>query len=535
VTVTQTPGDTITKTADPTTAFGVGQQITYTFTVKNTGNVTLSGLAIHDTEAPPASPLISGPTCPTTTLAPGGSVICTAIDTVTLADLNNGSISDTATTTATPPDDVPITSMPSTATVAVTQTPAIGILKTADPTTVSKLGQVITYTYAVTNAGDVPLSNISVTDTQTPPAGPLASGPTCPASSIPTPGSTVFCTSTYTVSQADLDHGTITDTAVATAAANGQPVSSPPSLATVKVSQSAAITLTKTASPGTFSQVGQVITYTFVVTNSGNVTLSDPTVADTQTAPAGKLTNPPTCSTATLAPAASTTCTGQYAVTQADIDHGSIHDSAVATATPPDRITVTSNTDSATVTATRTPALTVGKTATPTTISFAGELIVIDFTVTNTGNVTLSGVTVTDNQIAASGTVGAPPACPGATAGAASTIAPGQTIVCLATYVTAAGDLSRGYIEDSAAASGTAPGSTTPTVSAPATLTVAVNPAALASTTATTTTSTSSLATTGAQTLTSVKAAAAMIMLGVLVTFGAARRKRQIKPRERKR
>jgi uncharacterized repeat protein (TIGR01451 family) len=458
-------------------------------------------------------------------------VACTGTYTVTLNDLNSPSIADTATATVTPPDQVPITSMAATAAVPVSHTPAVSIIKTANPTTVSRVGQVITYTFAVTNAGDVPLTAAAVTDTQTSPAGPLTSGPTCPTSSLPTPGETVNCTATYTVTQADIDHGTISDTALDTAiASNGQPVTSAPSPATVTATQTPAITLTKTATPATFSKVGQLITYTFGVDNTGNVTLSQLTIADTQTAPATKLNTAPTCLTATLAPAASTTCSAQYAVTQADIDHGSIHDTAIATATPPDPATVTSNPASATVTATRTPALAVIKTADPSAVTTIGEPITFHFTVTNTGNVTLTDVTVTDTQIAASGTLEAPPDCPGATARAGPTIAPGQTIVCSATYIAASGDLSRGYIKDSATASGTDPQLTTPTRSAAATLTVPGHTAAVASSStgsATTPTATAetTLPTTGPQTLTLLKEATVAILLGLVLTFGAARRK----------
>ena len=42
------------------------------------------------------------------------------------------------------------------------------------------------------------------------------------------------------------------------------------------------ITIEKTADPTTFDAVGTPITYTYVVTNNGNVTLADVTVTDPQ-------------------------------------------------------------------------------------------------------------------------------------------------------------------------------------------------------------------------------------------------------------
>ena len=61
-----------------------------------------------------------------------------------------------------------------------TNTPAsIAVTKTPSPTSVTAAGQTITYSYVVTNTGPLPLTNVTVADTQTPPAGALTSGPTC--------------------------------------------------------------------------------------------------------------------------------------------------------------------------------------------------------------------------------------------------------------------------------------------------------------------------------------------------------------------
>ena len=130
-----------------------------------------------------------------------------------------------------------------------------------------------------------------------------------------------------------------------------QPSHLPPHLPPCKAVQSPSISLTKTANPATFSKVGQLITYTFGVSNTGNVTVSHLAITDSQAAPAGPLTNGPTCNVTTLAPTAKTTCTAQYTATQADLDHGSIHDQAIATGTPPTDPSVTSNAAAATVTA----------------------------------------------------------------------------------------------------------------------------------------------------------------------------------------
>jgi hypothetical protein len=96
----------------------------------------------------------------------------------------------------------------------------------------------------------------------------------------------------------------------------------------------------KTASPTTYSTVGTVITYSYKVTNSGNVTLAGPfSISDNKL---GTIA----CPTGLLSPGASVTCTATHAITAADLTAGSITNTATASGNG-----VTSNPSSATVTA----------------------------------------------------------------------------------------------------------------------------------------------------------------------------------------
>ena len=120
----------------------------------------------------------------------------------------------------------------------------------------------------------------------------------------------------------------------------------------------------KTATPGTYSAVGDTISYSYLVTNAGNVTLAGPfTVSDdkaTVTCPADT----------SLAVGASITCTATYTIGQADLDAGSVTNTASAT-----NGTVTSNPDTETVTAVVNKSLTMVKTATPGTYSAVDHII----------------------------------------------------------------------------------------------------------------------------------------------------------------
>ena len=126
------------------------------------------------------------------------------------------------------------------------------------------------------------------------------------------------------------------------------------------------LTLVKTASPTTYTAVGAVISYSYLLTNSGNVTLVGPfTVTDdkaTVTCPA----------TATLASLASITCTASYTITQADLNAGSVKNTAQGHGTF-GTTPVNSNNDDETVTAVQRPGLTLVKTASPTTYDVGGR------------------------------------------------------------------------------------------------------------------------------------------------------------------
>ena len=457
VTVPNVPAPSIhvVKSASPTTVTAAGQSVNYSFLVTNTGNVTLHGVTVADTafSGSGTPPVI---TCPAgaAAMAPGASVTCTATYAVTQVDINAGKITNTAVATGTPPTGPPVNSPPSNATVTATSTPALTIVKSASPTTVTAAGQTVDYSFLVTNTGNVTLHGVTVTDTAFSGSGtkPVI---TCPAGAASlAPGASVTCTATYVVTQTDINTSKITNTAVATGTPpTGPPVDSPPSSATVTATQTPALTLAKSASPTTVTTAGQTVHYTFVVTNTGNVTLT--AVAVAEVAFSGSGPQPvATCpaGAASLAPGASVTCTATYTVTQDDINAGQITNNAIANGTPPTGPPVTSPPSNATVTATANPALTLVKSASPTTVTAAGQSVDYSFLVTNTGNVTLTNVTVTDTVFSGTGT---PPVvtCP---ADAAS-LAPGASVTCTAGYTVTQDDINAGQITNTAVAAGTTP------------------------------------------------------------------------------
>jgi uncharacterized membrane protein len=119
----------------------------------------------------------------------------------------------------------------------------------------------LNYTIVVTNTGNVTLSNVAVSDPLTGLNTTIASLAPLAFESIPT---------SYTVTQADIDAGKVDNTA--SAAVGTVNVSASESVA---ATQSPALSITKTATESTFDAVGDVLNYTIVVTNTGNVTLNN--------------------------------------------------------------------------------------------------------------------------------------------------------------------------------------------------------------------------------------------------------------------
>ena len=87
------------------------------------------------------------------------------------------------------------------------------------------------------------------------------------------PGESVTCTASYTITQDDLNAGSVTNTA--TASADG--TTSNPDEETVNATQNPSLTLDKTITAGApYSAVDDVISYSYEVTNNGNVSLAGP-------------------------------------------------------------------------------------------------------------------------------------------------------------------------------------------------------------------------------------------------------------------
>jgi hypothetical protein len=287
------------------------------------------------------------------------------------------------------------------------------------------VGDVISYSYLVTNSGNVPLvPPYAVTDNK--------ATVTCPQTPNPlNPGQSITCTATYVVTQADITAGSVTNIAQASAVYNGAPVTSNQDTVTVPALQGPGIDLVKEVSvdnqvswldansaPGPNTTSGSPVYFRFRVTNTGNVPLTGLTLTDSDFDLSGCSNKPDP-----FTPGSTYTCTlgpvsaiaGQHSNT--------------GTTTGTYNGTPYSDTDLAHYNTPITPAIDLVKevstdnqvtwldaNSAPGPSTTAGSPVYFRFRVTNTGNVPLTGLTLTDSDFNLSGCGNKPdPFAPGST------------------------------------------------------------------------------------------------------------------------
>ncbi|MGW8482599.1 DUF7507 domain-containing protein, partial [Microbacterium sp. NPDC055903] len=453
------PELTLVKSADTELASEAGQVITYSFEVTNTGNVPVSDISIAEGEFSGAGTL-GEVVCPAgaAELAPAAVVVCEAEYTVVQADLTGDPIENSATAEGVAPGGAAVVSEPSAESVpTLLPAPALSLVKSADTELATEAGQVITYSFEVTNTGNVPVSDITITEGDFSGAGTLGEV-VCPAGAAElAPEAVVVCEAEYTVVQADLTGDPIENSATAEGLApGGAEVVSATSEETVPTALSEpALSLVKSADTELASEAGQVITYSFEVTNTGNVPVSDITITEGDFSGAGTL-GEVVCpeGAAELAPGAVVVCEAEYTVVQADLTGDPIENAATAEGLAPGGAEIVSDPSEESVpTLLPAPELTLVKSADTELASEAGQVITYSFEVTNTGNVPVSDITITEGDFSGAGTLGEVVCAEGA-----AELAPEAVVVCEAEYTVVQADLTGDPITNSATAEGVAPG-----------------------------------------------------------------------------
>ncbi|WP_440796399.1 DUF7507 domain-containing protein [Pedobacter sp. 22226] len=272
----------------------------------------------------------------------------------------------------------------------------IALIKTG---VLSADGNNITYSFKVTNVGDVELNSITLTDAK------LGLKKTFP--NVLAAGASFTYSQVYILNQNDKDVALVTNSASVSAQtpagniitdvsgtdySNDNPTETP-------VSGASKFTFTKVAT-AVGTKVGESIDYTFNITNTGTVTLSNLNLTDAA-ADAGSI-NPANIST--LAPGASVTVTAKHTLTQIDVNQGSFTNQASVKVTDNKGNVINQVSDDPSTPAPNDPTVTKlipapGFTLTKSATNGAtkaGDVINYNIVFKNTGNVTLSDITLVD-------------------------------------------------------------------------------------------------------------------------------------------
>ena len=375
-------GLSVTKQANPTVA-QIGDVVTYTYRVENTGTNVIAGLNVADSD-----PTVDFSTDPwPTSLAPGQVEVRVIQRTIQATD------PDPYTNTVTVTGQVGTTPIMAQATETVYISNGSLVVSDVPSATYVLEGDPVTFTYTLTNRGTQQLTNLTVSDNLCDDATLQAALPTTtldPGQSV-----SVYCTVTATapgpvlsnVSGEALEGGTVavTDNASAEVAVT-----------------TGGMVVTKRADQLAVSP-GDTITYTIEVRNVGTEALTNFVVTDTLIS--GLAPAPPSV----LSAGGSFTLTGAYTV-PATNPPSSVVNTVTVQATGALTNTVYEDGDTVSVAVLENPnaELIVNKTAS-TAQARPGDTITYTFTVQNISTATVTGIYLLDAQLAGASPVGSAP------------------------------------------------------------------------------------------------------------------------------
>ena len=484
ITITSSPSIEVTKISQVTDngdgLTGVGDVINYSISVRNTGNVTLDGITItdilHDGNGNTIN-LSNDPTYGGSSqnsingiLTPGEQATYNAYLIVNQSHVNTGLVSNTVNVVASSPgqsNDVTDQSDDGNDADGNTENdptvtyfdinPGLEVTKRSNVIDTNNngnndLGDSIVYTITVQNTGNVVLSNLSLIDILSDGNNNTLSYSAPISFNDSSLGSTVgnlkineiaTYTATYTIVQSDVDSGRVinTVTAVASDPLNTSSVSDQSDdgidsdgnttndITETLLHNNPLLEATKTAvvidsNSNNTNDSGDVIVYTIIVQNTGNVSLSSLSLVDNLTdgdgnplaLSVGPVFNSSDASSAqgNLAVGEVATYSATYTISQLAANTQSIINSVEVTASSPgnsnnvfdisddgDDSDGNTSSDSTVITTTSGGSLEVTKTATIADngdgTNGAGDIINYTITIENIGGQTITGITIVDN------------------------------------------------------------------------------------------------------------------------------------------
>ncbi|GGG54224.1 DUF7507 domain-containing protein [Bizionia arctica] len=419
----------------------VGETITYTFTVTNEGNSTITSVVLEDTMLGGEITLESGDDDTDNELDVDETWIYTADYAITQTDIDAGIVSNQATVTGIDvidgstvsdlsDDDNILENDPTETTLC--QSVEISLIKIgefndANADGCSNVGETITYTFTVTSNGNTTINTVVLEDTMLGGVIAIESGDYDEDSELDLDETWIY-TADYAITQADIDAGMVSNQATVTGidVIDGSTVSdlsdddnileNDPTETTLCQSTDIALIKTGVFNDGNAdgcSNVDETITYTFTVTNEGSSTITTVVLEDPMLGGMIALESGDDDSDNELDVDETWIYTADYAITQADIDAGMVSNQATVTGidvidgstvsdlsdddnileNDPTETTLCQSTDIALI---KTGVFNDGN---ADGCSDVGETITYTFTVTNEGSSTITNVLLEDTML----------------------------------------------------------------------------------------------------------------------------------------
>jgi len=362
-----TPGIKVTKVC-PKDPVSPGQLLTFSGTVSNTGNVTLTNVVVvNDQPAPNTKVFAQASLAPGAVVAFKGSYLAPT----------NCSVTDILTASASSVCGVGVSDSAS-ATCPILTNPGLAVTASC-PTNVVPPGGVVTYTGTVRNIGDITLTKVVVTSDR-----PVADTVVFSVATL-APGESASYSASATM---PLDGCAATTRIAATGNDFCSGVAAKATTAINCSSKTAPKIVVSLTCPTATAVAGTPMTYTGTVRNSGDVTLSNVWVQNTSPA-TNTLAGP-----LTLAPGVASSFTSTFT---APLDQCSV--TATVRAAGMDNCSGLAVEDKATATCPLTTAAAIAITqACPVTPGVPGGPVLYTGTVKNTGNITLTNVVIVNDK-----------------------------------------------------------------------------------------------------------------------------------------
>ena len=387
------PKFAVNKVVDQT-SLSAPATLNYTITLENTGNVSLTGVVPTDTLPDGTAGSLVGPSTDT-----GVSGVLDVAETWTYAisypvtqtilDAGANQVNSISVVT----NETGVDPVTDSAITELVRTPSFTVTKAVDKASVSA-PDLLTYSIAVENTGNVSLTNVVLDDQLSNGSNLVLTGPVADigTADVIDVGETWQFSATYNVSQADIDAGTDLTNAISV---DTDELDIKTASAVTTIDSAPDMQVTKTVDLASVNAPG-TLNYEITVRNTGNVSLNNVTPVDTlPDGTVAALTGPitDTGEVGVLDVGETWQYTTTFAVSQSDIDAGQPRSNTIAVVS--DETGADPYTAVATTTILAVPAFTVEKTVDQSQISEPGTLT-YNIAVSNTGNVTLHDIAIDD-------------------------------------------------------------------------------------------------------------------------------------------